>query len=69
VRCDSYVHWQLAINISEELFFPFSGHKIKPLKEKKCTTQVKVKAIPLESWTGPEGSRKLRLSDFKIIGT
>jgi hypothetical protein len=28
----------------------------------------KDKAIPLEALTGPEGSRKLRLPDFKIIG-
>ena len=25
--------------------------------------------IPLQAWTGPEGSRKLRLPDFKTIGT
>jgi len=24
----------------------------------------KVKAVPLQAWTGPEGSRKLRLPDF-----
>jgi len=29
----------------------------------------KGKAIPLQSWTGPEDSRKLRLPDFKTIGT
>jgi len=29
----------------------------------------KGKATPLQAWTGPEGSRRLRLSDFKIIGT
>jgi hypothetical protein len=29
----------------------------------------KVKAIPLQTWTGPEGSRRLRLPDFKTIGT
>ena len=29
----------------------------------------KGKAIPLQSWTGPEGSRRLRLPDFKTIGT
>ena len=29
----------------------------------------KVKAIPLQAWTGPEGSRSLRLQDFKTIGT
>jgi hypothetical protein len=27
------------------------------------------KVIPLQALTGPEGSRKLRLPDFKIIGT
>jgi len=29
----------------------------------------KGKAIPLQAWTGPEGSRKFRLPDFKTIGT
>ena len=29
----------------------------------------KGKAIPLQTWTGPEGSRRLRLPDFKTIGT
>jgi hypothetical protein len=29
----------------------------------------KKKAIPLQTLTGPEGSRGLRLPDFKIIGT
>jgi len=29
----------------------------------------KGKAIPLQAWTDPEGSRKLRLPDFKVIGT
>jgi hypothetical protein len=27
----------------------------------------KGKAIPLQAWTGPEGSRRLRLPDFKKI--
>jgi len=27
------------------------------------------KAIPLQAWTGPEVSRRLRLPDFKTIGT
>jgi len=30
---------------------------------------VKGKAIPLQAWTGREGSRRLRLPDFKTIGT
>jgi hypothetical protein len=29
----------------------------------------KGKAIPLQAWTGPEGSRRLRFTDFKTIGT
>jgi len=31
--------------------------------------KVKGKAIPLQAWTGPEGSRRLRILDFKTIGT
>jgi len=27
------------------------------------------KAIPLQAWTGPDGSRRLRLPNFKTIGT
>jgi len=30
---------------------------------------VKGKAIPLQAWTGPEDSRKVRLPDFKTFGT
>jgi hypothetical protein len=30
--------------------------------------QGKGKAIPLEVWTRPEDSRRLKLSDFKTIG-
>jgi hypothetical protein len=29
----------------------------------------KGKAIPLQTWTGPEGSRRLKFPDFKTIGT
>jgi len=36
-------------------------YKVKKKKKKK--------AIPLQAWTGPEDSRKLRLPDFKRIGT
>jgi len=32
-------------------------------------TYKKGKAIPLQAWTGPEGSRRLMLPDFKTIGT
>jgi hypothetical protein len=30
---------------------------------------ITVKAIPLQALTGPEGSSRLRLPDFKTIGT
>jgi len=29
----------------------------------------KGKAIPLQVWTGPEASRRMRFPDFKTIGT
>jgi len=31
--------------------------------------KAKGKAIPLQAWTGPEDSRRLRFPDFKTIGT
>ena len=34
-----------------------------------CKGKGKGKAISLQAWTGPEGSRRLRLPDFKTIGT
>ena len=37
--------------------------------QKMEAMQGKGKAIPWQAWTGPEGSRRLRLLDFKIIGT
>jgi hypothetical protein len=30
---------------------------------------VKGKAIPLQALTGPEGSRRMRLPDFKTVST
>jgi hypothetical protein len=30
---------------------------------------IKLKPIPLQALTSPEGSRRLRLPDFKTIGT
>jgi len=30
---------------------------------------IKGKSIPLQAWTGPEGSRRLRLPDFNTVGT
>jgi hypothetical protein len=33
------------------------------------TRNIKDKAMPLQAWTGPEGSRRLGLPDFKTFGT
>jgi hypothetical protein len=35
----------------------------------QCNSNAKGKAIPLQVWTDSEGSRRLRLPDFKTIGT
>ena len=47
------------------------GKHIKQLKQVLIYVRFcyKGKAIPLQAWTAPEGSRRLRLPDFKIIGT
>jgi len=53
-----------------KIWFP-SYHKSKT-NIKLCPlpcVKVKGKAIPLQAWTGPEGSRRFRLPYFKIIGT
>jgi len=34
-----------------------------------CKGKGKGKAIQLQAWTGPKGSRRLRLPDFRTIGT
>ena len=39
------------------------------VKAAEASSKVKVKEIPLQAWTGPEGSRRLKLPDFKTIGT
>jgi len=41
--------------------------EIKTIIRKTCID--KGKAIPLQAWTGSEGSRRLRLPNFKTFGT
>jgi hypothetical protein len=44
--------------------------KIKPNITKNLNkSKGKGKAIPLHTWPGPEGSRSLRLQDFKTVNT
>jgi len=39
------------------------------VKKARNILKGKVKTIPLQAWTGPEGSRRLRLLDLKTVGT
>ena len=40
-----------------------------PPQSLQANVDVKGKAILVQAWTGPEGSRRFRLSDFKTIST
>jgi len=44
------------------IFVPTSVHLAS-------SVHLKDKAVPLQAWTGPEASRRLRLPDFKTIVT
>jgi hypothetical protein len=44
--------------------FGTSGYKLSPFRTKSIA-----KAAPLQPWTVPEGSRSLRLPDFKTFCT
>jgi len=44
-------------------------YSLKRLAGIESSYKVKGKAIPLQAWTAPERSRRLRLPDFKTIGT
>jgi hypothetical protein len=58
-------------NILERKFKPRNNILNSVTVQMKCLMnwQGKGKAIPLQALTGPEGSRRLRLPDFEIIGT
>jgi hypothetical protein len=45
----------------------YAGSSIQNMSEQFISC--KGKAIPLQAWTGPEGSRRLRLPNFMTIGT
>jgi len=45
------------------------GLKYSNYDVNKNIMEIKGKAIPVQAWTGPEGSRRLRPPDFKTIGT
>ena len=43
--------------------------KSKSVPAKTVQEYVKVNQPPVQAWKGPEGSRSVRLPDFKTIGT
>jgi hypothetical protein len=51
--------WRAIVTIGMNILFP----------QRVDNFPSKGKAIPLQTLTGPEGSRKLRLPDFKTFGT
>ena len=57
-RCPKHVSLIINIRLVASCWFLSLHPKIIP-----------VKAIPLQAWTDPEGSRSLRLPDFKTVGT
>ena len=50
-------------------FFLIPSNKTNLECCKITTLKIRGKAVPLQAWTGPEGSRRLRFPDFKTIGT
>jgi hypothetical protein len=46
-----------------------SNAGLKLIAKLFCCSRLKGKAIPLQAWTGPDGSRRFSLPDIKTIGT
>ena len=63
--------WVISVYFNIRNTLPKSGTFLlgHPVYPKLYKGKGKGKAIPLQAWTGPEGSRRLRLPDFKTIGT
>ena len=53
----------------QDQYFLLLKHAIPSKKWYMKGKKVKGEAIPLQAWIGPEGSRRLRLPDFKTIST
>jgi len=56
-------------NISQQYISGCKHGHIQELEQETVECVRQGKAIPLQAWTGLEGSRRLRLPDFKTIGT
>jgi len=62
----------VSVNVSGKYtafsFYPEDGRSMLILKF-GTNLQAKVKAIPLQVRTGPESSRRMRLTDFQTVGS
>ena len=55
---------QHRISFHQQIGLKFKEETSKVLHLERSCVKGKGKAVPLQAWTGPEGSRKLRLPDF-----
>jgi len=56
-------------NVAVVVYFKFLSECLPNSMLESLEYGGKAKAIPLQDWTGPEGSRRVRFLDFKTIGT
>jgi len=52
---------------NEGSFYMQQGRKLTGISS-ISKDNVKLQQIPLQAWTGPDWSQRLRLSDFKTVG-
>ena len=63
-----YLSYTLVVSLLDCMSTDYKGYCLGDMTlciKKKVTGKV----IQLQAWTGPDGSRRLRLPDFKTIGT
>ena len=65
-HCVENPNIQTKCNVLTVPFITLASHRFPDVLHEvfQMQDQVKVKAVPLQAWIGPEGSRKLRLPDF-----
>jgi hypothetical protein len=61
-------HQYLLLNLVATSYDHFDSYQATTTVKIKRLVTCRGKAIPLQAWRGPEGSRKLKLLDFKTIG-
>ena len=65
----SHAIYQLQSSLQSLLLQHYVEKEIELRSLAISVSTLKGKAIPKQAWTGLEGSRKLRLPDFKTVGT